>query len=329
VRIKGLSRSVLALGASAIVTCAVPALSAAASEPVSRADTVHQSSVKHARALIAARTSNLTYHGGVGGSGVETGANHVYIVQWGWGTSDPKGEGSQQRNFFKGVGGSTWNNSVTQYCQGVARGTTICGTSGTHATNPAGVYTDANLWADNTNPLPSSITQSALAFEAVRAAAHFGNTTQAANNAAQYIIDTPTSHSTAGFGTQFCAWHSSTGSSYGKVAYTNFPYITDAGASCGQNFVNAGSAGTLDGVTIVGGHEFAETESDIYPSGGWLDNSGAENGDKCAWISSGPGKSADIKLSTGTFAVQSLWSNTFNSNKGGCVTFYSSASNQH
>ncbi len=327
-RIKGLSRSVLALGASALVTCAVPALSAAASAPVSRADTVHQSSVKHAGGQRAARTTNLTYHGGVGGSGVETGADRVYIVQWGW-TADPSGEGARQQAFFQGVGGSTWNNSVTQYCQGVASGTTICGTSGTHATNPAGVYTNANLWADNTNPLPSSITQSALAAEAVRAAANFGNTTQTANHAAQYIIDTPTGHSTAGFGTQFCAWHSSTGSSYGNVAYTNFPYITDAGPSCGQNFVNAGSAGTLDGVTIVGGHEFAETESDIYPSRGWLDRGGAENGDKCAWISSSQGKSADITLPTGTFAVQSLWSNTFNSNKGGCVTFYASASNQH
>lgn len=318
-RIKGFFRSVLALGASAIVTCAVPALSAAASAPVSRTDTVHQSSVKHARALRAARTNNLSYHGGVG---VETGADKVYIVQWGW-TSDPTGEGLQQSNFFKGVGGSTWNNSVTQYCQGVASGTTICGTSGTHATNPAGVYTDANLWADNSNPLPSSITQSALAAEAVRAAAHFSNTTQAANNAAQYIVDTPTGHSTGGFGTQFCAWHSSTGSSYGNVAYTNFPYITDAGASCGQNFVNAGSPGTLDGVTIVGGHEFAETESDLFPNGGWLDRNGAENGDKCAWISRGQGASANVTFPNGsTYPVQSLWSNAFNKNAGGCVLSY-------
>ena len=35
------------------------------------------------------------------------------------------------------------------------------------------------------------------------------------------------------------------------------PFLTDVGASCGKNFVNAGSAGNLDGVTIVGGHEYA------------------------------------------------------------------------
>jgi len=30
-------------------------------------------------------------------------------------------------------------------------------------------------------------------------------------------------------------------------------------------------------------HEQGETESDPFPSAGWVDASGAENGDKCAW----------------------------------------------
>ena len=76
------------------------------------------------------------------------------------------------------------------------------------------------------------------------------------------------------------------------------------------------------GITIVGGHEMAETMTDQFPNGGWLDSSGAENGDKCAWISSGPGAAADINLSTGTFPVQSLWSNAFSSGSGGCVLSY-------
>ena len=33
-----------------------------------------------------------------------------------------------------------------------------------------------------------------------------------------------------------------------------------------------------------------ETITDQFPNGGWLDGSGAENGDKCAWISLGPGR---------------------------------------
>jgi serine protease len=86
--------------------------------------------------------------------------------------------------------------------------------------------------------------------------------------------------------------------------------------------VNGGSKGLTDGITIVGGHEFAETETDIFPDGGWLDRNGAENGDKCAWISSGQGASANVSFNGASFPVQSLWSNAFNSGAGGCVLSY-------
>jgi hypothetical protein len=266
--------------------------------------------------------NNLSYHGGTGGVGVETGADKVYLVYWGsqWNSNDPSGEAAIQQKFFNGVGSSKWNNSVTQYCEGVSSGTIFCNGAGTPAANPSGVL--AGVWYDNASAAPSKPSQSNLASEAVKAAAHFGNTTAASNTTVQYVINTATGNNASGFGTQYCAWHSSTSSSYGNVAYTNMPYITDAGASCGANFVNAGSAGLTDGITIVGGHEFAETETDIYPSSGWLDRNGQENGDKCAWISSGQGASANISLSSGTFAVQSLWSNAFNSGAGGCVLSY-------
>ena len=113
---------------------------------------------------------------------------------------------------------------------------------------------------------------------------------------------------------QYCAWHSSTSSISGNIAYTNLPYMTDAGASCGANFNGLGSNA---GITIVDGHELAETITDQFPNGGWLDSGGEENGDKCAWISSGQGASADVKLTTGTFPVQSLWSNAYNGGAGG------------
>ena len=313
--------SIACLTATAALAGATPVTTQAAA-PVSRAATVHQLPVKAAKAASRTRTNNLTYHGGVGGIGVETGGDRVYLVYWGsqWNNNDPSGEAAIQQSFFHGVGGSSWNNSVTQYCQGVASGTVACGTSGIHATNPSGVLTAT--WSDNLTAAPSHPTQSQLAAEAVKAAAHFGNTTAASNTTAQYVISTATGNSSSGFGTQYCAWHSSTTSSYGHVAYTNMPYITDAGANCGANFVNGGSAGLTDGITIVGGHEFAETESDIFPTGGWLDGQGNENGDKCAWISSGQGASANITLGTGSFAVQSLWSNAFNSGHGGCVLAY-------
>ncbi|GAC1616170.1 MAG: hypothetical protein NVS9B1_25890 [Candidatus Dormibacteraceae bacterium] len=267
-------------------------------------------------------STNLSYHGGTNGIGVETSPGGVYLVYWGsqWNNNDPSGEAAIQQNFFNGVGGSSWNNSVTQYCQGVASGTIFCNGAGTPAGNSTNIL--KGFWYDNGAAAPSHPTQSQLASEAVIAAAHFSNTAAGSNDKVQYVISTATGNSSSGFGTQYCAWHSSTSSSYGNIAYTNMPYITDAGTSCGANFVNAGTAGLTDGITIVGGHEFAETESDQFPSTGWIDSNGKENGDKCAWISSGQGASANITLSTGTFPVQSLWSNAFNSGAGGCVLSY-------
>ena len=269
----------------------------------------------------AASTANdLAYNGGVGGIGVET-APKVYLVLWGsqWNNNDPSGEATILQNFYSGVGGSSWLNSVTQYCQGVAVGTVTCGSSGTRAGNSSTMFNAANVWFDNGSQAPSRPRQSQIAAEAVRAAQHFGNTSASSNASVQYVIATSTRNNSSGFGTQYCAYHSYTSSSVGNVAYTNLPYITDAGASCGANF---NGLGPKAGITIVGGHEMGETITDQFPGGGWTDSSGAENGDKCAWISSGQGASANITLSSGTFPVQSLWSNAFNNGSGGCVLSY-------
>jgi serine protease len=111
----------------------------------------------------------------------------------------------------------------------------------------------------------------------------------------------------------YCGWH--TNSTSGGETFTNLPYTLDAGTGCGENFVNTGTAGRYDGFSIVGGHEYAETITDPQPDSGWFDPndnvSGGEIGDKCAW--SNP--IGDVTFSTGTFAMQSLWSNL----KGACV----------
>src|SRR5262249_30351899 len=149
--------------------------------------------------------AQLTYHGGVGGIGVET-APKVYLVFWGsqW-SSDPSGEATILQNFLSGVGGSQWNSSVTQYCQGAASGTVNCGSSGQHATSPSGML--AGTWHDTSVSAPNKPTQSQIAAEAVKAAAHFGNTTSASNASVQYVIASPTGHNSSGFGTQYCAYH--------------------------------------------------------------------------------------------------------------------------
>ena len=98
------------------------------------------------------------------------------------------------------------------------------------------------------------------------------------------------------------------------------------GASCGQDFVN--SNGTLDGVSIVNGHEYAETITDQNPPGGYTDSSGEENGDKCAWITPGTaGGAFDLTTGTGTFAMQTTWANDGAGGAGTCEASHAIVTN--
>ncbi len=291
-----------------------------ATVPAAEAARAAKGSHGHGNPFGGGASNNLSYNGGTNGIGVEA-QPKIYLVLWGsqWNNNDPSGEEKLLYSFFNGVGGSSWLNSVTQYCQGVSSGTTFCSGTGTAAGNPTGIL--AGVWYDNASRAPSRPKQSQIAAEAVNAAAFFASLQGPIDTAnAQFVVATATGNNASGFGTQYCAWHSYTSSTMGNLAYTNLPYITDAGASCGANFNGLGSDA---GITIVEGHEMAETITDQFPSSGWLDSNGEENGDKCAWISSGQGASADVTFPNGsTFPVQSLWSNAFNSDKGGCVLSY-------
>ena len=251
--------------------------------------------LQHVEAHRGGGGNNLAYNGGATMT-----VPKVYVVFWGW-TGDPSGEATYLVNFLSGVGGSSWEQTVTQYYS-------ISGGNHVSITNPAGQL--GGYEYDTTNAIPSRPTDTQIAAEAARAAAYFG----ISGSNVMVMVATPHGNSTRGFGTSWCAYHSYTTTGSGNLAYTNLPYQTDAGASCGEDFVNGGSAGLLDGVSVVGGHEFAESITDPYPSSGWLDRNGNEIGDKCAWSSA----STDITLSTGKFAVQPLWSNA----SSGCVVSY-------
>jgi hypothetical protein len=315
-----------ATAAAALATFAAPAHAASGTTP-------HAAKLAHAHAASpAASGSGLLAYGG----GPVVTSPTVYIVYWGsqWGTgstvtNDPSGEASLQLSFFQHAYGSgdTYFTSQTQYCQGVATGTTQCGSSGTHVGHPASNPV-MGTWLDSGVTAPRKPSNSQLAAEAVRAAAHFG----VSGDNVQIIVDSPHGVVPSGFKTQYCAWHDKTTTSSGApLPFTNFPYITDAGSACGSNFVatSNGVNGTTEGVTIVGGHEYSETITDPEPSSGWVDSTGAETGDKCAWISSGQGASTIVSLNGAYFAVQSEFSNNYGGGAGNCVSYYVSATNQH
>ena len=311
---------------------------------------MNQWSASHPHPLAA---NDLNYGGGIDGIGVTTGPQRVYLVFYGsqWGSQstnsngdvtlsgDSSGMAPYVQELMKGLGtgGELWSGVLTQYCDGVATGAQTCPSSNTqHVGYPTGGAL-AGVWVDESTASPQAASGHQLGTEAVSAAAHFGNTTAAANRDAQYVIISPHGTNPDNYQTQgFCAWHDYNGDStlsggpvtspYGDIAFTNLPYITDAGASCGQNFVN--SNGPLDGVSIVEGHEYAETSTDQNPPGGWTDSSGAENGDKCAWITPGTsGGSFDLSTGHGTFAMQTTWGNDGNSGNGTCQASHAIVTN--
>ena len=253
--------------------------------------------------------------------GVSTAPPKVYLIFWGprWGHQtlgadgnirlggDPKGVAPKVESLMKGLGtkGELWSGVMTQYCGGVAYGTTACKSWNPHVKYSTNVY--LGLWVDSSAEA-SNVTESQIAAEANKAAKHFGRTTAASNLGIQYIIMSPTGAHPNFFNTKtgsICADHDDAG-----VAYIDLPYVPDLGGNCGAHYVNAGAAGVLDGLTMVAGHEYAEGITDQVPEGGWGDPTNNEIADKCVWHGvGGIGGAENLVLATGTFAMQSTFSN--------------------
>jgi hypothetical protein len=111
--------------------------------------------------------------------------------------------------------------------------------------------------------------------------------------------------------TGYCAWHS-WGSCGGVNVQFGFFFALDGDPGCDPGVATQGRSQGLIALANVTGHELSEMLTD--PRGnGWLDSSGAENGDKCAWVFNQP-----VTLSDGSsWTIQGNWSNAaYNSSTG-------------
>jgi serine protease len=271
---------------------------------------------------------------------------------------DPDGAGKYTANFAYQMGGTAWEGTTTQYYR-------TSGSQKQYITNPE--HPLKGIWVDDTNsitnlpktsssnpPGPTN-TYTDLAAEAARAATHFHVSDLGDAN---FVILQPANYSDPNaLASGYCAFHDYVipkleggiydGITPDQIQYSNIPYQLDINSNganeCGENAVNSGSKGKLDGFSIVVGHEMMETVTDpgaedILGSGtsttnlgGWYDPFDAnENGDKCAWVGENlatgqgtepiPGSMGDIKGNGGqTFAVQSLWSNQAAEGAGYCA----------
>ncbi len=194
----------------------------------------------------------------------------IYLVYWGWGeagafdhvtpgrpANDPDGVGAPMTRFVGAIGGTSWLNIVTQYYQSNYNGTY------SNITNPK--HELAGVWHDDVTPIHDNLAGIELAREAARVVQHF-HITDLANSL--IVVAQPQKYNDAGFNQNgYCAYHDYTtpvaypGVQSG-IAFTNMPYVLNAGGSCGEDFVNPAPGGNLDGVTIVLGHEIAEALTD-------------------------------------------------------------------
>jgi len=274
---------------------------------------------------------NMAYFGG----NIQT-TPKIYLVYWGWGTSgafdhsgkvanDPDGVGALMKRFVAAIGGTSWANIVTQYYQYNSNG------SYSNVGNPKNQL--LGVWHDDTAPIHDNLSPLDLAREADRAAQHF-HVTDLADS--QIVVATPQKFNEAGFNqSQYCAWHDfTTPISYPGVtpgiAFVNMPYVLNAAGSCGKDFVNPTPSGDVDGVTIVLGHEIAETVTDPGAEsragqvqyGAWFDYQSWEIGDKCAWVGDGlqvPGAAFNmVGNDGGAYPVQTLWSDKSLNGVGNC-----------
>lgn len=199
-------------------------------------------------------------------------APRMYLIIWGYKLAgDANNVKPLLKQYAKAIGGSLHNNIYTQYYQ------IISGVK-TSITNPSNQF--GAIWSDNANTVPAHPTDAQIAGETIKGVAHFGYDPNGS-----YVVATPHAHSSPGFGTSWCAYHSSTISKGRVISYTDLPYIPDAGGSCGAYFTSPPPDETSadEGVTIVEGHEYGESVTDPNPPSGWYNKFYGEIGDVCAW----------------------------------------------
>lgn len=273
----------------------------------------------------------------------------IYVIFWGWNApdafrdaragsqpaDDPDGAAARITSFVGAIGGTRWAGVQTQYYD------TVTGPN-RYITNPADQL--AGVWWDDTDPIHDNLSPLEIGQEAQIAAAHFGVSGAGLDNA-NFVIATPQDYNEGNFngGGGYCAYHDYTepppSNIYKGVApgisFTNMPYVIDQGAACGQQAVNSGAAGNLDGESIVLGHEIEETVTDPGAEvaaggtnlGAWYDYNHYENGDKCAWVGDVIGLPAPVPGGIGTmtgnngqpYPVQALWSNNAAGGLGYCA----------
>jgi len=220
----------------------------------------------------------LTWHNGAVSHGVS-----VSPIYWGTSWSDPAFVGDKRtglQSFYRGVGGSGYAATNTEYYDSVGNVSTSVTWAGDVVDTAAG---------------PRRAPSTADVFNEVIKATG-GQLTAGA----YYPVYVDTKRGSAGY----CAWHSA-GTYNGVSVEFGFFFNLDGDAGCNPGDTATGHSQGLSALANVSGHELSETITDPQLNA-WYDRQGAENADKCAWTFSGVST-----LTNGSqWLLQGNWSNT-------------------
>jgi hypothetical protein len=230
------------------------------------------------------RSQQLLYHNG----GVMTTGASVRAIFWGssWNSSNFAGDKiAGIDTFYNAVGSTAYSGTNTEYTQ--LGGQTVSDTVS---------YSDGHVVDLSATPNGAPSTSAVLAVVANNVANPTPN--------GYYPVYSERGRGNAGY----CAWHS-WGTINGVPIQFAFFFNLDGDAGC-----DAGTAGGhSQGLTALGnvsGHELSEALTD--PRGaGWLDQSGNENADKCAWTFGNL-----VQLKGSQWKIQGNWSNNAYTNGG-------------
>jgi serine protease len=259
--------------------CSTMLLLACSSAPT---DEVEDPSVLHFKdARGSTSGGNLVDHGGK-----ILPTSNTYAIWWGTQSAFPSDAKAGLDSLFGGLAGSSFLGVSSQYMRG--------------GTSTSAFHTN---WVDTSAPPGHGPNTATIVGEACTVIVQNGATPDPTGIYFVYTSNFPK-------GGNYCAWHSH-GTCNGvdiKVAY--MPNTAGvAGCDPGDLYsCNSYSQGTRS-LANVTSHEFMEaiTDPDLNA---WLDGSGSEIGDKCAWKFS-----SCVTLTTGSWQLQQEWSNATT----GCV----------
>ncbi|MBV9124588.1 MAG: hypothetical protein JO112_14625 [Planctomycetes bacterium] len=295
-KLKGSSVFVLPLIALAVLVGAfLPLRVSAAGQPgnVLKQHKIHL--LKNLGNANANTSNNLIYNGGP----VMGGTTQVYAIFW-----EPTGSyvsssyNSLILRYFRDVGGSGLYHNNTQYKD-----------SGNNYPSNAAL---AASWVD-TAPYPLPVLQDSDIQNEVTHAINVNGWTPAITHV--FFVFTAKNEVICSGGlcsfTYFCAYHSYFGA---NTIYAAMPYTGTSQNTCGTSSSPNGDH-DADSTINVTSHEQMEAATDPLLNA-WIDSSGQEIGDKCAWnFGSVGGNGANVTWNGDPYIVQQEWDNT----QSGCV----------